>query len=77
MARCLLLSGVVWTLALTCVWPVCARERNSARPVIVIAPMSPGGGTDLVGRAFAEALNHQTAAKLNTTDFAGGVGERS
>lgn len=49
-------SGVVWTLALACAGPVCAQDTYPARPVTVIVPMNPGGGTDLVGRAFAEAL---------------------
>ena len=59
MVRRLLCSGVVWTLVLACAWPVCAQEKYPARPVTVIVPMNPGGGTDLVGRAFAEALKKQ------------------
>jgi len=59
MSRHLLFSGVVWTLVLVCAWPVCAQEKYPARPVAVIVPMNPGGGTDLVGRAFAEALKKQ------------------
>ncbi len=59
MSRRLSFSGVVWTLALACTWPVCAQDTYPARPVTVIVPMNPGGGTDLVGRAFAEALKKQ------------------
>ena len=59
MSRRLLFSGVVWTLVLACAWPVCAQEKYPARPVILIVPMNPGGGTDLVGRAFAEALKKE------------------
>ena len=59
MSRRLLFSGVVWTLVLACAWPVCAQEKYPVRPVTVIVPMNPGGGTDLVGRAFAEALKKQ------------------
>jgi tripartite-type tricarboxylate transporter receptor subunit TctC len=36
--------------------PAAAQERYPGKPLSVIVPMSPGGGTDLVGRAFAEAL---------------------
>jgi len=59
MSRRLLFSGVVWTLALMFAGPVSAQEKYPTRPVTVIVPMNPGGGTDLVGRAFAEALKKQ------------------
>jgi tripartite-type tricarboxylate transporter receptor subunit TctC len=39
--------------------PAWGQERYPAKPVSVIVPMNPGGGTDLVGRAFAEALKKQ------------------
>jgi len=36
--------------------PAGAQDRYPSRPITAIVPMNPGGGTDLVGRAFAEAL---------------------
>jgi len=51
--------GVAWILAAVLVLPVWAQEQYPARPVSVIVPMSPGGGTDMVGRAFCEALKRQ------------------
>ena len=41
------------------VLPAWGQDRYPAKPVSVIVPMNPGGGTDLVGRAFAEALKKQ------------------
>ena len=59
MLRRLLFCGMVWILALASMSPVCAQEKYPGRPVTVIVPMNPGGGTDLVGRAFAETLKKQ------------------
>jgi tripartite-type tricarboxylate transporter receptor subunit TctC len=50
---CLALLGL---LLLAWLAPSGAQERFPARPLTAIVPMNPGGGTDLVGRAFAEAL---------------------
>jgi tripartite-type tricarboxylate transporter receptor subunit TctC len=59
MSRRLLFCGMVWTLVLAFACPAWAQEKYPARPVAVIVPMNPGGGTDLVGRTFAEALKRQ------------------
>lgn len=50
---------VVVLLVALCGVPAWGQERYPAKPVTVIVPMNPGGGTDLVGRAFAEALKKQ------------------
>ncbi len=44
---------------MTLATPLLAQERYPSRPITAIVPMNPGGGTDLVGRAFAEALKKQ------------------
>jgi len=59
MLRRLLFCGMVWLLALTSISPGCAQEKYPGRHVTVIVPMNPGGGTDLAGRAFVEALKKQ------------------
>jgi len=53
------LCGVGLILAAGLAWPAWAQSRYPEKPVSVIVPMSPGGGTDQVGRAFAEALKQQ------------------
>lgn len=47
-------TALLLTAILIC--PAAAQSRYPEKPVSVIVPMSPGGGTDQVGRAFAEAL---------------------
>ena len=58
-------------LAVLLILPVWAQERYPAKPVSVIVPMSPGGGTDLVGRAFAEALKKQLGQSFVVENVAG------
>lgn len=67
-------------LVLACAWPVCTQEKYPARPVAVIVPMNPGGGTDLVGRAFAEALKkhlNQSVAVENVPGAGSAIGATS
>ena len=49
-AACLLVLAAVLAAS------VCAQERYPSRPITLIVPMSPGGGTDLVARAFVEGM---------------------
>jgi tripartite-type tricarboxylate transporter receptor subunit TctC len=53
------------------VLPAWGQERYPAKPVSVIVPMSPGGGTDMVGRAFAEALKKQLGQSFVVENVAG------
>lgn len=50
--------GLMGTLALD-IPPAFAQENWPARPVRVIVPSSPGGGTDVFGRLLAQALTEQ------------------
>jgi tripartite-type tricarboxylate transporter receptor subunit TctC len=52
-------GGVALLLVAFLILPAWAQQRYPEKPVSVIVPMSPGGGTDQVGRAFAEALKKQ------------------
>ncbi len=71
MRRLALGSMTAVMLAVLLVLPVCAQERYPAKPVSVIVPMSPGGGTDMVGRAFAEALKKYLGQSFIVENVAG------
>jgi len=58
-------------LAVLLILPAWAQERYPAKPVSVIVPMAPGGGTDMVGRAFAEALKKQLGQSFVVENVAG------
>jgi tripartite-type tricarboxylate transporter receptor subunit TctC len=58
-------------LSVTLVVPAWAQERYPVKPLSVIVPMNPGGGTDLVGRAFAEALKKQLGQNIVVENVAG------
>ncbi|MFY9511129.1 MAG: tripartite tricarboxylate transporter substrate-binding protein [Rubrivivax sp.] len=48
------------TLGLASVsWPLRAQAEWPAKPVTVVVPSSPGGGTDVYGRLLAQALGEQ------------------
>ena len=59
MRRSAFVGGMAWLLTAVLVLPVWAQEQYPARPVSVIVPMTAGGGTDMAGRAFCEALKKQ------------------
>jgi tripartite-type tricarboxylate transporter receptor subunit TctC len=63
--------GLVLILAACLMVPAGAQQRYPEKPVSVIVPMSPGGGTDLVGRAFAEALKKQLGQSFVIENVAG------
>ena len=71
MRRHALVSVTAAVLAVFLIAPVCAQERYPAKPVSVIVPMAPGGGTDMVGRAFAEALKKQLGQSFIVENVAG------
>lgn len=62
---------LVLILAVCLTVPAGAQQRYPEKPVSVIVPMSPGGGTDLVGRAFAEALKKQLSQSFVIENVAG------
>lgn len=68
-------------MALLCVaGPVLAQDKSAFRPsktVTIIVPYSPGGGTDVVGRLMAQALEPmwgQTVIVDNRTGGSGSIG---
>lgn len=47
------------------------QDRYPSKPITLIVPFNPGGGTDLVGRAFAEALRKQLNQSIVVEDVPG------
>jgi tripartite-type tricarboxylate transporter receptor subunit TctC len=73
----LLCCGLAWLLSLAVAFPANAQELYPARPITMIVPMNPGGGTDLVGRAFAEAMKkplNQSIAVENVPGAGSAIG---
>lgn len=76
------MRGVIAALvALVCLAsPTLAQEKGAFRPnrtVTIIVPYSPGGGTDVVGRLMAQALEPmwgQTVIVDNRTGGSGSIG---
>ncbi len=69
--RRLVLGIGLGVLSALLVLPGWAQERYPAKALSVIVPMNPGGGTDLVGRAFAEALKKQLGQSIVVENVAG------
>jgi tripartite-type tricarboxylate transporter receptor subunit TctC len=44
------------TLAATAAWPAAAQEEFPARPLRILLAFAPGGGTDLIARTLAAAM---------------------
>ena len=65
------LGGLAVTLLLP---PVRAQTVWPARPVRVIVPSSPGGGTDAFGRILAQALSEQTGQSFVVDNKPGASG---
>lgn len=63
------------TAALTAILPAtsAAQESYPARNVRVIVPYSPGGGTDIVTRLFAQKLSERTGKTFFVENKAGGA----
>ena len=60
-------AGILRALAIAvaCALAAPAAAQNwPARPVRIIAPFSPGGGTDIVGRFLAQKLTEQTGGSF-------------
>ena len=66
--------GVALLLTLVCVWTAAAGEKFPRRPVELIVPAAPGGGTDIVARILAEAAEPILGQKVVVINKAGGSG---
>jgi tripartite-type tricarboxylate transporter receptor subunit TctC len=64
-------SGIALLTIVCLALPVGAQQKYPEKPVSVIVPMAPGGGTDQVGRAFAEALKKQLGQSFVVENVAG------
>ena len=68
--------AIAW-LALSCLplalsFPVHAAEKYPMRPIRFIIPFPPGGGNDILGRAFAEKMGERMGQQW-VTDNRGGA----
>jgi tripartite-type tricarboxylate transporter receptor subunit TctC len=68
--RFLLISTVVSILS----GPVAAAENYPVRPVRLIVPFAPGGGTDMVARVIAPRLSERFGGTAVVVDNRGGAG---
>ncbi len=50
------LAALALAAAALVIGPATAQDKYPSQPVSLIVPFNAGGGTDLVARAFAEAL---------------------
>jgi tripartite-type tricarboxylate transporter receptor subunit TctC len=72
------LGAVVFLSALLPAGGALAQESYPERPVRVIVPFAPGGGTDIVGRAIAKQMTEalgQTVMVDNRPGAGGSIGE--
>ena len=58
-------------LALAAAGPAAAQEKYPSQPVTLIVPFNAGGGTDLVARAFAEALKRELGQPVTVQNLPG------
>jgi tripartite-type tricarboxylate transporter receptor subunit TctC len=71
-----------WGLALAALFglaamPAMAQEQWPQRPIRLIVPYAPGGGTDVVARVLAQTMTNQLPHAVvveNRTGAAGGIG---
>lgn len=52
------------------VFPAAAQEAGPSKPIILVVPYAPGGGSDFLGRMLAEGLR----TRLNETVVVQNVG---
>ena len=62
------------TPVLICVWITCAQAAWPDRPVRVIVPLAPGGGTDIVARLFTPRLSSEFGQQFIVDNRAGAGG---
>lgn len=70
MQKCRLLSFVAVLLATSLAW----GGSYPVRAVNIICPYNPGGGTDRIGRYFADALQKEIGVPFNIVNRTGGNG---
>jgi tripartite-type tricarboxylate transporter receptor subunit TctC len=61
----------VLAVAFVLAGPASAQDRYPTRPLAMIVPMSPGGGTDLVARAFVEGMKKHLNQSVAVENVAG------
>jgi tripartite-type tricarboxylate transporter receptor subunit TctC len=73
-----LLLGAIMTAAFavaSTMMPAPAQAQDwPSRPIEMVVGFAPGGGTDLVGRAIADALSKQLSVPVQVVNRAGGGG---
>lgn len=70
--RILLLALAALALgAASAIAPAAAQDRYPSQPVTLIVPFTAGGGTDLVARAFAEALKKELGQPVTILNVPG------
>ena len=49
-------GSITLALAITLNYPAFAQDRWPEKPITIIVPFAPGGGTDIIGRLIAVSL---------------------
>jgi tripartite-type tricarboxylate transporter receptor subunit TctC len=68
------LAGLVGLLAALAAGPAPAQDKYPARPITLIVPTPPGGGTDTLARQLAEVMEPILGTKLVVENKPGGGG---
>jgi tripartite-type tricarboxylate transporter receptor subunit TctC len=67
--------ALVWLLLLLCAASIgAAAQPYPSRPIRIIVPTSPGGGTDLIARALSQRLTEKWAQPVVVDNRAGATG---
>ncbi len=71
MTRRRLVTALTLSLACALTTPATAQEKYPSQPVALIVPFNAGGGTDLVARAFGEALKKELGQPVTVQNLPG------